>query len=64
MTPKRCPVTPQDCLDDEQCNHCLNFMNTCDLCHEAGHQDSHGWHEGPKGETLCDRCINEIGAAP
>ena len=54
---KRCPVHPQDCRDDAQCDHCLNFMNTCDECLEAGHQEAGCWHEAPDGRVLCDRCF-------
>ena len=55
---RRCPVAMQDCHDDDQCNNCLNFMNTCDKCHEAGHMDAFdAWHEGQNGETLCANCF-------
>lgn len=55
----RCPVFPQDCNEDEHCNTCLNFMNTCDACLEAGHQEAGCWHEASDGRTLCDACFNE-----
>ena len=54
-----CPIHGGECQDDEACDTCLNFMNTCDRCLTAGHQDSAGWREGKDGETLCMSCFGD-----
>jgi hypothetical protein len=56
-----CPVAPQWC--DEDCDHCLEFVTTCDACHCAGHQDSPGWNvvmqlDG-QPRVLCDDCYSD-----
>ena len=60
----QCPVAPQECLDDDACDNCLNFMNTCDECLEAGHMDAAGWNEGRNGETLCNACFDKQKGRP
>ena len=56
----RCPVHPQDCHNDDRCDHCLEFMNTCDQCLLAGNADAFGaWHEGPNDTTICTRCAEK-----
>ena len=61
----RCPIAPKDCPNDDTCDGCLEFMNTCDLCLEAGHMDAAGaWNEGHAGETLCNSCFEKLGEKP
>jgi hypothetical protein len=42
----------------DECDECLEFVNTCDRCHVAGSNLSGGWFEGEDGETLCFACAN------
>lgn len=60
----RCPVSTKDCPNDDTCDGCLEFMNTCDQCLGAGHVDSDGWNEGRDGKTLCNACFDKLETAP
>ncbi len=43
------------------CDGCLQFMTTCDVCHCAGHTDSLGWYGEEIGDgnvrTYCTDCV-------
>jgi hypothetical protein len=56
-----CPVAPQWC--DADCDHCLEFVTTCDRCHCAGHCESSGWTAVNQADgqprVLCLDCLDE-----
>lgn len=43
-------------LDPDECDECMEFVNTCDECQQPGSNMSMGWNEGSGGRTLCDHC--------
>ena len=45
-----------------ECMECMEFVNTCDSCLQAGSNESIGWNEGPEGTTLCDGCFSDLTA--
>lgn len=54
-----CPIrfeTDKTEMCDDDCMDCLEFLTTCDKCHDAGHTDSHGWVRQPDGKIYCWDC--------
>ena len=43
-------------MSEDDCDECMEFVNTCDECFSPGSNMSSGWYEGPNGETLCTAC--------
>lgn len=58
-----CPINMNK-WREEECDFCLSFVTTCDLCHAPGHCESPGWNSiKDKNEqpfVLCMDCYEMV----